>query len=66
MSKNVIVYEGCGDGFDFYSEKRRDTCKRDRLWVPFLLEEMKYFKKFFLRSGVEAKVRRSVSLLNTK
>ena len=29
--------------------------KRDRLWVRFLLEEMKYFIFSFLRSSVEVK-----------
>ena len=30
-------------------------CKRDRLWVEFPLEEIKYLIFLFLRSGVEAK-----------
>ena len=42
-------------------------CNHDWLWVRSPLEEIKYLFKFifsYLRSGVEAKVRRRVPLIN--
>ena len=40
---------------DIYDESWRRGCECDRLWVRFPLEDMKYNKFSFLRSGVEAK-----------
>ena len=48
---NEIIYNEASCG----AKTQACDCKRDSLWVPILLAEMKYFIFSFIRSGVQAK-----------